>query len=268
MSDRTERGHVTVPTAVQRTVAALEQDERLDAIVRRLEPLAAPVSHGTAGSQLRGEWMGHALHPLLTDVPIGCWVSAGLLDLLGGKGSRRAAQRLVGIGIVAATPTVASGLADWSQLRDPRTRRVGAVHALANGVTAFLYVRSWQSRRRGRHLRGIAYGALGAVALSASGYLGGHLAYARRAGTGQRGMDLDGAGARRADGTARDGGTRADAAGDGAELVDLRTASELIGVPVPQLQAMVEEGLLEPAVLSPDLRFRDSDVRALRLLGG
>jgi uncharacterized membrane protein len=263
MNDRTQPGHVTVPTGLQRAVATLEQDGRLDAVVRRLERVAAPLSRGATGSKLRGDWLGHALHPLMTDVPIGCWVSAGLLDVVGGKKSRRASQRLVGLGLVSAAPTVASGLADWSQLRDPRTRRVGAVHAVANAIAAFLYLRSWRSRRRGHHLRGVGYGLVGAATLSASGYLGGHLAYARRAGTGQRGMDLDATSGGHADRASVDAESS-----DGADLVDLRTASELIGVPVPQVQAMVEEGLLEPVATSPDLRFRDSDVRAVRLLGG
>jgi uncharacterized membrane protein len=266
MNDGTER--LGVPIGVQRAVAALEQDARLDAAARELERVARQVSGGSTGSALRGDWMGHALHPLLTDVPIGCFVSAGLLDLVGGRRSRPAAQRLVGVGLLATAPTVASGLADWSQLRDPRTRRVGVVHALANTVTAVLYYRSWRSRRRGHHLRGALYGMLGAVTLSGSGYLGGHLAYARRAGTGQRGMDLDAPSWRAGGTTGGSGGSGGSDGSSGDGLVDVTTASELMGVPVPQVQAMVEEGLLEPVVTTPELRFRDSDVRAVRLLGG
>jgi uncharacterized membrane protein len=202
--------------------------------------------------------MGHALHPLLTDLPLGCWMSAGILDLLGGRGARRSAQRLVGVGLLAVPPTVASGLSDWSTLRDPRTRRVGAVHGVGNALVAFLYFRSWRARRKGHHLRGVGLGLAGGMGAWVTGYLGGHLSFARRAGTGERGMDLERGVAAKGDGAA---------SGRGDDLVDLTRASELIGVPPAQVQAMVEEGLLDPVSTAPDLRFRDSDVRAVRMLG-
>ena len=31
---------------------------------------------------LHGTWMGHPLHPAITDVPIGAWLLAGLFDVL------------------------------------------------------------------------------------------------------------------------------------------------------------------------------------------
>ena len=40
--------------------------------------------NGKRGSVLRGEWLGHAVHPLLTDVVLGTWTSAHVLDLFGG----------------------------------------------------------------------------------------------------------------------------------------------------------------------------------------
>ena len=55
---------------------------------------------------LRGEWLGHALHPTLTDVTLGTWTSATLLDLFGGRDSSAAAQRLIGTGLLAAGPMV------------------------------------------------------------------------------------------------------------------------------------------------------------------
>ena len=69
-----------------------------------------------------GEWLGHALHPLLTDLPLGCWLSAGLLDLLGGRRGRPAAQRLVALGLLFVPVTAASGLVDWTSASDVRVR--------------------------------------------------------------------------------------------------------------------------------------------------
>ena len=42
------------------------------------------VPAGPVKDALSGIWLGHALHPLLTDLPIGTWTSAVLLDWLGG----------------------------------------------------------------------------------------------------------------------------------------------------------------------------------------
>ena len=85
---------------------------------------------GALKAALRGDWMGHALHPLLTDTVIGTWTSGLLLDLTRGQG----ADRLVAAGIICALPTALSGATDWADAeeRDPGARRVGALHAVAN----------------------------------------------------------------------------------------------------------------------------------------
>ncbi len=125
---------------------------------------------------LSGTWMGHPLHPMLTDLPIGFWTSSWVLDVMGGKSSRAAAQRLIGLGILSAVPTAASGLSDWSDTIGD-DRRVGTAHALANSAALVLYSLSWLARRGGRRGRGLVLGQLGAAAATAGGYLGGHLVF-------------------------------------------------------------------------------------------
>ena len=127
-------------------------------------------------------WLGHPLHPVLTDVTIGCWTSALVLDLVGGRSGARAAQRLIGLGILSAVPTVASGAADWSRL-DRGDQRIGLIHAAANSTAIALYGWSWLARRRGHHLRGIGISVAGVAAVTVGGYLGGHLTYRRSVGT-------------------------------------------------------------------------------------
>ena len=83
-------------------------------------------------------------------------------------------------------PTAAAGLADWAGVSDPRPRRVGLVHAAANGVIGMLYALSWRARRRGRHVRGVLLGVAGGTLAWGSGYLGGHLSLGLRIGTGER----------------------------------------------------------------------------------
>lgn len=177
------------PRPVRRMVRRLEQGADADALADRLEPLAAAFGDGPAAPLLRGEWLGHALHPLLTDLPLGCWMSANLLDLVGGRSAAPAAQRLVGLGLLAVPPTVASGFADWHDASDDeRVRRVGAVHAAGNTVVGALYLGSWLARRRGRRARGVVLALAGGVLAIGTGYLGGHLSFARGAGHGARGL--------------------------------------------------------------------------------
>jgi nitrite reductase/ring-hydroxylating ferredoxin subunit/uncharacterized membrane protein len=145
------------------------------------------VPRGPVKDTLSGTPLGHALHPLLTDLPIGTWTSAALLDLVGGRGARPASQRLIAAGLLAAVPTAASGLNDWADTTpaDDGVRRVGAVHAVANVAALGLYAASLAARRRGRHGRGVALGLAGAGALAVGGHLGGHLSYAKAVGVDQ-----------------------------------------------------------------------------------
>ena len=133
---------------------------------------------------ISGTWLGHPLHPVLTDVPIGTWTSATLLDLLGGEAGRPAAQRLIGVGLVAAVPTALSGATDWADTEPASDgiRRLGAVHAVANSAALLLYGSSLVARRRGAHATGVLLGVAGAGAVAAGGWLGGDLSFARGVG--------------------------------------------------------------------------------------
>lgn len=158
------------------TVRTIEDAELLDGPVQAMEPIArALFATGTRGSVLRGDWLGHALHPLLTDLVVGTWTSATLLDVVGGKSSARSAQILVGTGLLAVGPTAWSGWADWTTV-EPEAKRVGLVHAVANGMAATLYAQSFRARRKGRRGAGIRYALAGGMAMKVGAYLGGHLA--------------------------------------------------------------------------------------------
>ena len=162
--------------------AAVAGIERATGLDRVADPLTAAVRSalpaGPLKASLSGTWLGHTLHPLLTDVPIGAWTSSLMLDAIGGPQSRTAADRLIAIGILAALPTAATGIADWGDTQ-PKERRVGLVHAAANTTALALFSGSLLARRRGRRARGIAFSLAGAGALGVGGYLGGHLVLAR-----------------------------------------------------------------------------------------
>ena len=99
-------------------------------------------------TSLRGTWIGHALHPLLTDVVVGSFTSATILDLVGGDDD--SVQRLIAVGVAAYPPTALTGVSDWSDTaeRDPGIRRAGLVHAVLNAGALSLYVASLAARRR------------------------------------------------------------------------------------------------------------------------
>lgn len=158
---------------------ALEQDARLDPAVDTMRNVTAPLDASGAGAALRGEWLGHALHPSLTDLPLGMWTATTALDLFGGADSRPAARRLLGLGLLAAGPTAVSGWAEWRRADRP-AQRVGLAHAALNATAIALYAGSWTARRRDRHRVGAVLALAGAGAAGAAGYLGGHLTAVRK----------------------------------------------------------------------------------------
>ncbi len=150
----------------------------LDAPASQIGKAVRDLISGPVKDVLSGTWMGHALHPILTDVVIGSWTSATMLDLFGGEDNDEAAQRLIAIGLAAYGPTALTGWTDWadSESVDDEVRRVGLVHATVNGVALAFYAGSLASRRRGRRGLGVALALAGASTLSVGGHLGGHLA--------------------------------------------------------------------------------------------
>ena len=171
-----------------RAVRVVEADERLDPLADGVHDVAIRVAGFSVGPFLRGRSLGHALHPLMTDIPIGCWTSAALLDLFGGAHGRVAARRLIGFGVLSALPTAVTGLAELGGVDpdDRPTSRVATTHAGLNTIALLAYVRSWSSRRKGRQVRGVLWSLAGAGVASLAGHLGGHLAFVRGIGDGRR----------------------------------------------------------------------------------
>jgi nitrite reductase/ring-hydroxylating ferredoxin subunit/uncharacterized membrane protein len=165
---------------MHRLMSAIAGLEALDSIGERLGKLVRDATKPKPLKELlSGTWLGHPVHPALTDVTIGTLTSALLLDWLGGDESRPAARRLIGLGLLSATPVVASGASDWGDAEpgDESVRRIGLVHATSNALATTLFAASYAARRRGDDGRLLALA--GGAALSAGGYLGGHLAFAK-----------------------------------------------------------------------------------------
>jgi hypothetical protein len=161
--------------ALNGLVRAIERQDALELPARLLDPLAHWLVASPARRELlTGSWIGHAAHPFMTDIPIGSWTSASILDLLGGQDARPSAELLTAIGTVGAIPTIATGLAEWAST-EGAARRVGVVHAASNAVAVGLYAGSWSARRNGRHRRGALLALAGMTVATVGGYLGGHM---------------------------------------------------------------------------------------------
>ncbi len=143
--------------------------------------LAVELLHG-------GRWAGHALHPALSDLPIGFWSSSLLLDMVGdgvGSGEEKgrgldAAGTLSAAGLAAAVATAVTGVADWT-VSDGEDRRVGLFHGLLNGAAVVLQSASLAARLAGHRGSARGLGMASMAVTTAAGFVGGHLVQGRGA---------------------------------------------------------------------------------------
>ncbi len=170
-----------------RIVSQLEQAKGLDRFVAIGQRAARKLPPGKIRDGLNGVWLGHPLHPVLVQAPLGAWLSAAVLDgwqgidawrgADGRPGAEQAARRLTAFGVLAVIPAAVAGAADWSEQHEQQMR-VGVVHLLAVTAAAGLYGASLAAGdpRRGRALRfaGLTVAGIG-------GLLGGHISF-RQAG--------------------------------------------------------------------------------------
>ncbi|WP_405624758.1 Rieske (2Fe-2S) protein [Streptomyces sp. NBC_00016] len=150
-----------------------------DPVIDALQAGVRSLPLGRGRDLLHGRWLGHPVHPLMVQVPIGTWMSAAVLDTR--SNHSREAGLLIGVGLAAAVPSALAGAVDWAELHREQSR-VGLVHAMANWAAVGLYATSLTCRLKGRTRAGRAYGFLGLTAVGMGGMLGGHLAYRQAAG--------------------------------------------------------------------------------------
>ncbi|KNH16760.1 (2Fe-2S)-binding protein [Arthrobacter sp. ZBG10] len=169
-----------MPLPALELVARLEDAAWLDPVSKKVRKVVKTVIRPRwARDVLHGVPVGHPVHPLAVQVPMGAWISAAVLDAL--PGNERASAVLVGVGALSAVPAAVAGFTDWSELH-PQQQRVGLVHAAANIAATTIYAASLVQRARGRQGSGKALAYLGLGTISAGGFLGGHLTYRQAAG--------------------------------------------------------------------------------------
>jgi nitrite reductase/ring-hydroxylating ferredoxin subunit/uncharacterized membrane protein len=168
----------------------LERQEWLEPVESGLQKSVAGTfeAAGPAGRAVRnflhGVWLGHPLHPVLTDIPIGAWTAAMVLDAMdaaGNKGCARGADLAIKVGLVGAAGAAVAGLTDW-QATDGRARRVGVVHGLLNVAATAFFTASMFSRKSGNRGAGRGFAMAGYTIGLASAYLGGQLVFGEQIG--------------------------------------------------------------------------------------
>jgi len=168
---------------------AIGSQEWLDRAAKPVEKTVEKAFPGEAGrtvkDALHGRWLGHPLHPVLTDIPIGAWMMAQVFDTLGA--TRRthaydnAARVCITTGLLGAVGAAVTGLADWSETgRD--SRRIGFIHGMVNITATSLFLTSALLRRRRKTSSAVAASTSGFAVAMAGAYLGGVLVYQREIG--------------------------------------------------------------------------------------
>jgi nitrite reductase/ring-hydroxylating ferredoxin subunit/uncharacterized membrane protein len=164
-----------IANLLDRIAGRIERAEQLDSVSKVLASVADKLLASRRVTELAsGTPIGHPVHPLLVTIPIGSWTSSMIFDL---TRDEEAADALIGIGVISALPTAVTGVNDW-RYTSGAEQRVGLVHAVLNNVALGTYALSWLVRKAGKRKTGIMLSILGAGAITASGWLGGHLSYA------------------------------------------------------------------------------------------
>lgn len=148
--------------------------------IQRVYQLGGPVGQ-TVKNFMHGVWLGHPLHPVLTDVPLGAFTAAAVLDGLAVAGGRpsyaRGADAAVALGLAGAVGAAAAGLTDYQHMEKGAPRRLGLVHGVLNLAATGLYAASWVARRRRQRAAGVQLALAGYGVMLASAYLGGQMVY-------------------------------------------------------------------------------------------
>jgi nitrite reductase/ring-hydroxylating ferredoxin subunit/uncharacterized membrane protein len=161
----------------------IERQEWLEPLERGLQNAVrgAYDAMGPAGETVRdflhGKWLGHPLHSALTDVPVGAWTAALVLDAVGDP----AADTAIKVGLAGAGAAALAGLTDW-HATDGSARRIGLAHGLLNIAATSLYTASAIKRARRERSTGRALSLAGFAVAMASAYLGGKLVYSKQIG--------------------------------------------------------------------------------------
>lgn len=169
-----DRPSTMVASRRSRVIGWLEELSVLETAQRQvttvIQPLIDAVDAKGWKDWLHGRPIGHALHPIAVDLPLGFWTSALTLDVVG---ARKSARFLTGLGCASALAAAASGAADWSAT-DGRERRLGLLHGTLNIAGLACQAVALLSPRHYRR-----WSWTGSAIATTAAYLGGELVFGR-----------------------------------------------------------------------------------------
>ena len=146
------------------------QQKILNPILNRVRPLK---------DFLNGTWLGHSVHAMVTDVPVGAFTLAIVLDILN---VRAGADVAIAVGILGMLAAMLAGWADYADTDVPPQRGYATVHQILMIVALILYIVSFYGRTGAVTTdRGgpIALSIIGYVILAVAAYIGGEVVYGR-----------------------------------------------------------------------------------------
>lgn len=141
-------------------------------------------------SLLNGTWLGHPLHPLITDIPVTAWVITAVFDVIWlispttFAWAARGAEVTVVLGLLGALGAIVTGLTDWSDTYGAE-RRVGLNHAIFNAIATILYLVSFVLRlpeAAGDSVLAAILGFLGLISVMYAAFLGGDMVFTKGTG--------------------------------------------------------------------------------------
>lgn len=152
------------------------ESDQLDRLRQQVPFHRIFADHPKLRDQLQGRSAGHAIHPVVVQIPLGTLTGAVIMDILA---EPSAATKLLLVSLVSSAPSALTGWAEWVDA-DPGSQRVGLVHAGLNAAGILLVATSCVARVRHQRVPGIVLAGLAGVAWGLGGYLGGHISLVRK----------------------------------------------------------------------------------------
>lgn len=183
MADQNSSSDIVVKWAEKQNWIRPELEQTAQSAIQSVFEVMGDQGH-TVRSFLQGDWLHEPLHVPLTDIPVGAWSATVVLDALAAVSGRTeldaGADVTLYLGLLGAVGAAVTGMTDWSTVDDPKTRRVGAVHALVNiAATTLFGVSALVRRKPETRGNGRALAAIGYVLVGLSAHLGGNMVYER-----------------------------------------------------------------------------------------
>jgi nitrite reductase/ring-hydroxylating ferredoxin subunit/uncharacterized membrane protein len=129
---------------------------------------------------LNGSWLGHSLHPVLTDVVIGGSTVAVLLEIIGWfgvDGLRPAIAWTLGLTWLAAIGAIVTGLTDYKDTATGDERNLAGMHGLINIVATIAFIVAFVAYLGPGGSLGPVLLIAGYLVVSVGAYIGGHVVF-------------------------------------------------------------------------------------------